>query len=106
MVEILRHQGVKTIIKWVDDFIFLCYPTPQSTNETFAFTYSADLIWHITKELGWPWAPLKFVDFSTSFLYIGFLWDLSAKRAELPKKKEAKVHKSPHLLDLRLPSYS
>ena len=29
MVEILRHKGVESIIKWVDDFVFLRYPCQQ-----------------------------------------------------------------------------
>jgi hypothetical protein len=90
MVEIFKYRGAESIIKWVDDFIFLRYPTLQSTDGTFAFTYSADLIWRIAEELGWPWAPAKFVDFSTSFLYIGFLWNLATKRVELPDKKKQK----------------
>jgi len=68
----------------------MCYPTHQSTNDTLNFTYSADLIWRIAEELGWPWAPAKFVDFATSFLYIGFLWDLAEKKVELPEKKKKK----------------
>jgi len=47
-------------------------------------------IWSIAGELGWPWAPAKFVDFSMAFTYIGFLWDLSAKVVELPEKKKSK----------------
>ena len=90
MVEILRYRGAESIIKWVDDFIFLRYPIRQSVNGTFEFTYSADLIWHVAQELGWPWAPAKFVDFDTKFLYIGFLWNLSTKIVELPEKKKWK----------------
>lgn len=90
MVEILRYRGVEAIIKWVDDFIFLRYPSQQRTDGTYEFTYSAELIWLIAEELGWPWAPAKFMDFATKFLYIGFLWDLLAKTVELPEKKKRK----------------
>ena len=90
MVEILRHKGVESIIKWVDDFVFLQYPCQQRTDRSYEYTYSAELIWRVTKELGWPWAPAKFMDFATKFLYIGFLWDLSAKTVELPEKKKRK----------------
>ena len=90
MVEILRYRGVEKIIKWVDDFIFLRYPSHRQANRSFEFTYSADLIWLIAEELAWPWAPAKFMDFDTKFLYIGFLWDLSEKTVELPEKKKKK----------------
>jgi hypothetical protein len=90
MVRILLSRGIEAVIKWVDDFIFIRYPSCRSSDGTYGFTYSSTLIWNIAEELGWPWAPAKFVDFSTAFMYIGFWWDLSAKRVELPKKKKKK----------------
>jgi len=90
MVKILLQHGIEAVIKWVDDFIFICYPSHHQANCTYDFTYLAELVWNIAEELGWPWAPAKFVDFSTAFTYIGFQWDLSAKVVELPKKKKAK----------------
>ena len=34
--------------------------------------------------------PAKFVDFATSFNYIGFWWNLDAKMVELPEEKKKK----------------
>ena len=85
MVRIFLHRGIEAVIKWVDDFIFLRYLSRRLSDGTYDFTYSSELIWDITDELGWPWAPAKFVDFTTLFNYIGFLWDLSAKVVELPE---------------------
>ena len=90
MVRILLSWGVEAVIKWVDDFIFFRYPSRRLVDGTFEFTYSADLVWTIASELGWPWAPEKFVDFSSTFTYIGFSWDLAAKFVELPEKKKIK----------------
>jgi hypothetical protein len=90
MVKILLHRGIEAVVKWVDDFIFIRYPSCQLPDNTYQFTYSAELIWRIAEELGWPWAPTKFVDFTTKFMYIGFLWDLSSKKVELPEKKKTK----------------
>ena len=90
MVRILLHRGIEAVIKWVDDFVFLRYPSCRLSDDTYKFAYSAELIWDIANELGWPWAPAKFVDFATSFNYIGFLWDLSAKVVQLPEKKKIK----------------
>ena len=87
MVRILMSPGIEAIVKWVDDFIFLHYPSCQLVDSSYKYTYSSKLIWSISEELGWPWAPVKFVDFSTTFMYIGFWWDLSAKQVELPEKK-------------------
>ena len=106
MVKIFLHRGIEAVIKWVDDFIFLRYPSRRLSDGNYDFTYSSELIWDIADELGWPWAPAKFVDFATSFNYIGFLWDLSAKVVELPEKKKIKylerisvwTHRSAHTL--------
>ena len=90
IVKIFLHRGIEAVIKWVDDFIFLRYPTGCLSDGTYQYKHTAELIWNIANELGWPWAPEKFVDFATSFTYIGFLWDLSAKVVELPKTKKEK----------------
>ena len=90
MVKIFLKRGIEAVIKWVDDFIFLRYPSRQLPDGSYKFTYSAALVWQIADELGWPWAPSKFVDFAQSFNYIGFLWHLSTKVVELPEKKKQK----------------
>jgi hypothetical protein len=90
MVKILLNRGIEAVIKWVDDFIFFRYPSRRLSDTSYEFTYSAELIWTIAEELGWPWAPAKFVDFAQSFNYIGFLWNLSTKLVELPEKKKRK----------------
>lgn len=76
--------------KGLDDFIFICYPYCHLFDGSHEFTYSLTLVWNIIEELGWPWAPEKFVDFSMAFMYISFWWDLSVKRVELPGKKKDK----------------
>lgn len=90
MVEMLLHRGAKAVIKWVDDFIFFHYPLCQPSLNSFEFSHSADLIWDVANELGWPWAPAKFANFATKFTYIGFAWDLSMKQVKLPEKKKLK----------------
>jgi hypothetical protein len=90
MVKIYLQRGIEAFIKWVDDFIFLRYPSRRLQDGSYEFSYAADLIWNIADELGWPWAPKKFIDFASSFNYIGFLWNLSTKVVELPEKKKQK----------------
>jgi hypothetical protein len=64
MVQILISRGIEAVIKWVDNFIFLCYPLKHLPGGVFQYSYASDLIWQIAEELGWPWAPAKFVDSS------------------------------------------
>ena len=90
IVKIFLHRGIEAVIKWVDDFVFIRYPTRCLQDGTYQFRYTADHIWDTAAELGWPWAPKKFVDFSNIFIYIGFQWDFSAKIVELTETKKAK----------------
>jgi hypothetical protein len=90
IVKIFLQRGIEAVIKWVDDFVFIRFPSHRLPNGTYRFNYSADLIWNIAAELGWPWALEKFVDFSPSFNYIGFLWNFSTKIVELPERKKTK----------------
>jgi hypothetical protein len=91
MVQILLHHRIEALIKWVNDFIFFHYPkTPPIPGTTPTFSYNSKLIWDIGNQLGWPWVPNKFVNFSPAFSYIRFWWDLPLKTVKLPKKKKAK----------------
>ena len=89
-VKIFLSCGVDAVIKWVDDFVFFCYPTGPKRGSDYDFSYSSTLTWDVAAELGWPWAPAKFIDFSNIFMYIGFQWDLSQKEVMLPAQKKIK----------------
>ncbi|KAF5387743.1 hypothetical protein D9615_000294 [Tricholomella constricta] len=73
IVWIYLHKGIDAVIKWVDDFIFFRYPR-KFLNGLPIYSYDESLIWSLAGDLGWPWAADKFVPFSASFTYIGFLW--------------------------------
>jgi hypothetical protein len=90
MVQILLSRGIDALIKWVNNFIFLRYPKQCLSPSIYEYSYNAQIVWDIADELGWPWANPKFVDFSLSFVYIGFFWDLTNKTVELPDKKKTK----------------
>jgi hypothetical protein len=90
IVKIFLHRGIEVVLKWVDDFVFLRYPVLVFSDGTFGYSYASTLVWNITEELGWPWAPDKFREFSSTFTYIGFLWDLSNKNVQLPDSNKLK----------------
>jgi hypothetical protein len=52
---IFRFNGVQDVIKWVDDFVFLRYPT--NSTAPWTYSYDASLIDSLAVKLGWPWAP-------------------------------------------------
>ncbi|KAF5387867.1 hypothetical protein D9615_000290 [Tricholomella constricta] len=90
IVWIFLNKGIEALLKWVDDFIFFRYPRRRLANGTPVYSYDEALIWSIAEDLGWPWAPEKFVPFSTRFSYIGFEWSLEEKTVQLPLRKRTK----------------
>ena len=90
MVEIFLAKGIDAVIKWVDDFVFFRYPIWHADDPTPTFSYDESSLWSIAEALGWPWAPKKCFPFASSFVYIGFLWDLVAKTVCLPETKRLK----------------
>ncbi|KAG6888391.1 hypothetical protein C0992_008609, partial [Termitomyces sp. T32_za158] len=89
MVYISKSQGMEALLKWVDDFIFFRYLHRDANGEAY-YKYSKDLIWSTAEELGWLWAPDKFMPFADHFTYIGFEWSLVHKTVSLPHAKKEK----------------
>jgi hypothetical protein len=90
LMKIFRFKGIDELLKWVDDFIFFRYGKRRNANGEWEYSYTEKIIWDIAAELGWPWAPEKFVPFRQVFTYLGFEWDLQKKTVCLPESKKAK----------------
>jgi hypothetical protein len=87
---------VEALLKWVDDFVFFCYPHINETMGLVHFLYNASLIWEIADKLSWPWAVSKCIDFSNVFPYVGFIWDINSRIVYLSGTKCAKFLKRLH----------
>lgn len=57
---------------------------------TAILPYDEQLIWSTARFLGWPWSLDKHQPFSSSFTYLGFLWNISSRTVELPFDKKIK----------------
>jgi hypothetical protein len=96
MMAIMRSRNIGPAKNWVDDFVFFrspIAPTPSSSSQpltTAIYPYDLDTIESITQPLGWPWKHSKTKPFSSTFTYLGFLWDLNAKCVQIPIKKKSK----------------
>lgn len=64
-------------------------PSHPNSN-SFMHTYNFKHIDHITDHLGIPWEPSKDTPFSSSPIFIGFVWDIENKTVDLPPAKHAK----------------
>jgi hypothetical protein len=89
MVAIYQAAGVMAVKKWVDDFAFFRYPQRPDQRES-TYWYSLQEIHEVAQRLGWPWKASKTKDFTRSFRYLGFDWDLETKKVSIPTEKCAK----------------
>lgn len=92
MTALIRHYTGTHCLNWVDDFAFIRSPTniSDSTNSLPTYSYDLRLIENLAENLGWPWKPSKTHPFSTTFQYLGFLWDLDQKSVQIPTEKKSK----------------
>jgi hypothetical protein len=91
LIDILAHEGIAPVLKWVNDFIFFRSPTISCSSSCTgpSFTYDLDSILDISRPLGIPWHPIavKGQIFLSSVTYVGFVWDLNVRTVSLPEKK-------------------
>jgi hypothetical protein len=83
---ICRCLDFAPCIKWVDDFVFLRFPDPQSG--LFAFELEDILLLGLS--LGLPWKSSKTQPFASTFTYVGFEWSLAFSTVAIPPAKKAK----------------
>ena len=86
LVTLYNTRGWKVVKKWVDNFLFFCYPQ-SSHNNVHMWTKSLTDIYSLTAPLGWPWKPSKTKPFSDSFFYLSFQWSISAWTVAVPENK-------------------
>ncbi|KAG5219587.1 reverse transcriptase/ribonuclease [Salix suchowensis] len=89
-LAIWKELGVGPICKWADDMVVFRHPTPWRLTTTFAYDRKEAL--KRIASLGVPWHPDKGQDFSHSFTYVGFLWNLSQRTISLPPAKRQNFH--------------
>ena len=64
-------------------FPLICYPDPF-------FSYNADHIDSLSQAIGLPWHSEKTQGFSSSAVYLGFIWDLDSRTVSLQPSKQLK----------------
>ncbi len=93
-MEIWRYEGISPSFKWSDDHTIFRFPVrgDGSLNNPFVFSYDSRRVLDSVASLGVPWHPLtqKGQDFSNSFVYVGFAWDIQRRHVRLPDEKRLK----------------
>ncbi|KAB5587927.1 polyprotein [Ceratobasidium theobromae] len=86
MALLLEKQGFGRIYKWVDDFLIIRTPNPQSPT----LLVTENDVYQFADELGWPWKRSKTKNFDSTFSYLGFTWDLQTRQVHIPEAKRSK----------------
>lgn len=95
-VDILHELDISPIKKWVDDHSIFRFPVgggylcPDGSLSPYLYLFGLADIYTKSQPLGIPWHPKKCTDFALLFIYLGFLWDLSARSVALPEPKREK----------------
>jgi hypothetical protein len=95
-VDIWEHHGVSPAVKWVDDFNVFRFPKTDghfhgiSDGVEHMYDYDLTSIKSLIAPLGIPWHKTKGQEFSDTFTYLGFHWDIPSKSVSLPNLKHEK----------------
>jgi hypothetical protein len=96
MVDIWELEGIKPIVKYEDDLNIFRFPSSSgaplldNTPSPPIFPYDRAQALNVIASLNFPWHPDKGQDFSSSFTYLGFLWDIAQKTVTLHDDKRKK----------------
>ncbi|KAL4263941.1 Hepadnavirus polymerase/reverse transcriptase [Pleurotus pulmonarius] len=91
-LAIWEELGVGPICKWADDMVVFRFPRRRS-GKKLVYAYDREEALRKIDSLGIPWHPDKGQDFSHSFTYVGFVWDLSHKTVALPSRKRLAIRR-------------
>jgi hypothetical protein len=94
-VDIWEKEGVMPIVKFEDDLNIFCFsiagdPNPDGTIIPYTYGYDHPQVLSHIASLNIPWCPDKSQNFSTSFTYLGFSWDIENKSITLHDHKRKK----------------
>jgi hypothetical protein len=83
---------VGPVRKWVDDFVVFRFPISGdgSLGDPYLYLYDRESMLAKIESLGIPWHKSKGQDFDSSFVYLGFHWDLASKTVSLTDEKRLK----------------
>jgi hypothetical protein len=95
-IDIWEHLKVSPAVKWVDDFNIFPFIKPDGifpgTSDGINYLYDYDLtsIKSLIAPLGIPWHKNKGQEFTDTFSYLGFHWDLPNKTDSFLNHKQEK----------------
>lgn len=89
-LDVWHAMNVGPAVKWVDNFTIFCFLSSSTPGGTWSYAYSLADIKHMVEPLGIPWHPKKGRDFASTFIYIGFFWDIKNHEVLLTDEKRLK----------------
>jgi len=95
IVDIWEREGVAPVLKYEDDLKIFRIPSSAGTFVEGDFRYDYDrteMLRHI-EQLGVPWHEEKGdLFFTSTTVFIGYLWDIPGRVVSLPEEKRLKFH--------------
>jgi hypothetical protein len=93
--DIWTAEGIKPNNRYEDDFLAARFPytvssCPASGAITYSYSHDRASVLACIVQMRVPWHPVKWLDYSYAFLYIGFDWDMEASTVALPEVKHLK----------------
>jgi hypothetical protein len=95
-MDIWYYEGIRPVVKYEDDVNVFRFPfegggqQPDGSFTPYSYPYNRIDAMNRISNLNIPWHPDKGQDFSPSFTYIGFFWDIENKQVCLPEEKRIK----------------
>jgi hypothetical protein len=94
-VDIWQKEGVTPIVKFEDNLNIFCLPitggpNPDGTLTPYTYAYDRPQALSCITSLRIPWHPDKGQDFTFSFTYLGFFWNIQNKTVPLHDHKHKK----------------
>lgn len=89
MVDIWRYRKIGPVCKWADDMTI--FRAPDDKKKPIRYQYDRAEVLGRIASLGIPWHPEKGQDFSSTFTYIGWMWNITEKSVALPEEKRKNI---------------
>ncbi|QRW04441.1 polyprotein like [Ceratobasidium sp. AG-Ba] len=87
------RRGFGIVVKWVDDFLFIQFPSHVPIPPFFPARFSEQAVYNYGRRLGWQWKPSKTHPFAPIFRYLGLEWNIPTRLVRIPCEKRTRYLK-------------
>jgi hypothetical protein len=94
--DIWTAKGINPNNRYEDDFLAAHFPSaislcPVSGAITYSYPHDRGSVLTCIVRMRVPWHPVKWLNYSYAFFYIGFNWDMEVSTVALPRGETLKI---------------